>query len=324
VAEALVIGVDAGGTHTRALLADEDGGILGDGRAGPANARSGALDPAAALETALRQALGGREPDAIAAGCIGIAGAGTTRSLWARDAARRAWTAAGFRGEPRVTDDVTVAFAAGTVEADGAVLVAGTGAIAAAIDDRRVTRRADGYGWLLGDAGSAVWLGLHAVRAALAGLDGRGPPTALTEAVARELAPGVPLDRLPAAVLEAVDARTPGELGELAPLVSRAARDKDVAARALVDRAAGHLVATLAAVAGGQPPAIVLSGGLLINPGPVAERVHAAVRSRYTLVPAIATSGAAGAAALALAGLPAGHDPAAHARLLSARKPDPS
>ncbi len=318
MAEGLVIGIDAGGTRTRALLADRHGRMLGHGRAGAVNPHSGALEPAAALETALRQALGERDPSAVTAGCLGIAGAETTSGSWAHDAARAAWTSTGLGGEPTVTDDVTVAFAAGTVQADGAVLVAGTGAVAAAISHRRVTRRADGYGWLLGDAGSAVWLGVRALRAALAGLDGRGPPTALTEAVARELASGLPLATLPVAVLDAVEARTPGQLGEFAPLVSRAARDGDAAALALVDRAAGHLVATLAAVAGSQPPAIVLSGGLLIDQNPVAERVDADVRSRYALVPAIATSGAAGAAALALARLSAGHDPGAHVRLLSA------
>ncbi|MFD0537747.1 hypothetical protein ACFQY7_32330 [Actinomadura luteofluorescens] len=48
-------------------------------------------------------------------------------------------------------------------------------------------QRADGYGWLVGDEGSAVWLGKEAVRAALAAYDGRGSPTLLTDSVPRAL-----------------------------------------------------------------------------------------------------------------------------------------
>ncbi len=68
MAEGLVIGVDAGGTRTHALLADRHGRVLGSGKAGPANPRSGARDPTTALETALRQTLGQRDPGAVTAG----------------------------------------------------------------------------------------------------------------------------------------------------------------------------------------------------------------------------------------------------------------
>ena len=80
-----------------------------------------------------------------------------------------------------VVPDLLAAFAAGTPAASGAVLVAGTGAGAAAVVDRQVVRQADGAGWLLGDIGSAVWLAREALVAVVAALDGRGPATALTE-----------------------------------------------------------------------------------------------------------------------------------------------
>lgn len=58
------------------------------------------------------------------------------------------------------------------------------------ISDGAIVQRADGYGWLVGDEGSAVWLGREAVRAALAAYDGRGSPTLLTESVPRALLGG--------------------------------------------------------------------------------------------------------------------------------------
>jgi hypothetical protein len=67
------------------------------------------------------------------------------------------------------------------------VVFSGTGAGAAVINDGAIVQRADGYGWLVGDEGSAVWLGKEAVRAALAAYDGRGSPTLLTDSVPRAL-----------------------------------------------------------------------------------------------------------------------------------------
>ncbi len=63
--------------------------------------------------------------------------------------------------------DAVTAFAAGTPEPSGAVLIAGTGAVAALIDGHEIMRAADGLGWLLGDVGSGRWMGLQAVRAAV-------------------------------------------------------------------------------------------------------------------------------------------------------------
>ncbi|MCW2905012.1 MAG: ATPase BadF/BadG/BcrA/BcrD type, partial [Streptosporangiaceae bacterium] len=102
-------------------------------------------------------------------------------------AARRAWCAAGLRGSPAVVTDIAVAFAAGSSAPEGIVVFSGTGAGAAAISDGAIKQRADGYGWLVGDEGSAVWLGKEAVRAVLAAYDGRGSPTLLTESVPRAL-----------------------------------------------------------------------------------------------------------------------------------------
>ncbi len=91
--------------------------------------------------------------------------------------------ARGVRQPPLVVNDAETIFASGTSASDGYVLVAGTGAIALAIRDRRAVARVDGHGWLLGDHGSAVWIGLNAVRSVLEALDGRSRATSLVDAV---------------------------------------------------------------------------------------------------------------------------------------------
>ncbi|MFD0685281.1 N-acetylglucosamine kinase [Actinomadura fibrosa] len=181
-----VVGIDAGGTKTRCVVLTLGGALAGSGTGPGANPNSGG-DTAGALTTALREALGDLDRTHILTGVFGIAGAGSAGRPAAVSAARRAWQAVGLRGSPAVVTDIAVAFAAGTSEPKGIVVFSGTGAGAAVISDGAIVQRADGYGWLVGDEGSAVWLGKEAVRAALAAYDGRGSPTLLTDSVPRAL-----------------------------------------------------------------------------------------------------------------------------------------
>ncbi|WP_243716998.1 BadF/BadG/BcrA/BcrD ATPase family protein, partial [Actinomadura sp. KC345] len=181
-----VVGIDAGGTKTRCVVLTLGGALAGSGTGPGANPNSGG-DTAGALTTALREALGDLDRTHILTGVFGIAGAGSAGRPAAVAAARQAWQAAGLRGSPAVVTDIAVAFAAGTSEPKGIVVFSGTGAGAAVINDGTIVQRADGYGWLVGDEGSAVWLGKEAVRAALAAYDGRGSPTLLTDSVPRAL-----------------------------------------------------------------------------------------------------------------------------------------
>ncbi|HEX2314897.1 MAG TPA: BadF/BadG/BcrA/BcrD ATPase family protein, partial [Thermomonospora sp.] len=181
-----MIGVDAGGTKTRVAVLTLGGALAGSGTGPGANPNSGG-DTAGALTTALRAALGDLDRSLVLNGVFGIAGAGSAGRPAAVAAARRAWHTMGLHGSPAVVTDIAVAFAAGTSAPEGIVVFSGTGAGAAVINDGRIVQRADGYGWLVGDEGSAVWLGREAVRATLAAIDGRGEPTLLAESVPRAL-----------------------------------------------------------------------------------------------------------------------------------------
>ncbi|MQY07082.1 N-acetylglucosamine kinase [Actinomadura macrotermitis] len=190
-----VIGIDAGGTKTRCVVLTLGGTLAGCGTGPGANPNSGG-DTAGALSTALREALGDIDRSLVIGGVFGIAGAGSAGRPAAVTAARSAWHAAGLRGSPAVVTDIAVAFAAGTTAPKGIVVFSGTGAGAAVINDGAIVQRADGYGWLVGDQGSAVWLGREAVGAALAALDGRARATVLTDAVPRALLGGAVVAQL--------------------------------------------------------------------------------------------------------------------------------
>jgi len=293
----LVVGVDVGGTTTRCLVVSASGSLVGAGTAGGGSIRSSAGLPAEQLALALSSALAGLPVESVRAGVFGIAASGSAAGSLARDAAALAWRSVGLAGAPRVVTDLEVAFAAGTSAPSGLLLLAGTGAAAASFSSRRMVRRCDGYGWLLGDEGSAVWLGLRGVRAALNAYDGRGPATSLRDAVAAHLDLHSDFAQ---GVIAALHAREPAYLGQLAPLVTDAALAGDAVAASLVDAAASRLVAAVRAVWDGEAADLVLAGGLLLADGPVRQLVLGQL-DPLPLRPRDAGPGAAGAAVLALA-----------------------
>jgi N-acetylglucosamine kinase-like BadF-type ATPase len=305
----LVVGVDAGATTTRGLVVGADGTIVGSAVAAGANIRSSAGRPESRFSEVLAGALAGVPAADVRGGVFGVAGAGSAGAEVVAAATDAAWRAAGLGGRPRVVTDLEVAFAAGTSNPNGLLLLAGTGAGAAAFAGRRITRRCDGYGWLLGDEGSAVWLGRLGVQAALAAQDGRGPATRLRTDVAAHFNAGSSAD-LAQTVIGRVHADAPARLGAVAPLVTRAALDGDAVAVALVEAAAERLVAAVRAVASAEPAAgtpvepvdpvdLVLAGALLAA-GPVRAAVLARLGPDAGLRILDAGPGAAGAAALAL------------------------
>ncbi|MEU3456820.1 BadF/BadG/BcrA/BcrD ATPase family protein [Micromonospora sp. NPDC006766] len=327
MSDTVVVGLDIGGTSTRAAALSLDGVRLGTGRAGGGNPTSHGVEPAAAeLLTALRAALVDVDPTRVRAGVIGLAGAGRLLAdPHGRAAFDRAWADAGLRCPYAVHGDALVAYASGTAAPNGTVLIAGTGAIAAQVHDLRLDRTADGHGWLLGDAGSGFWLGREAVRRLLSDLDRADPPGELGRRVLAELTGSPEVAARPRAtaalVVQAVTRRAPVELARLAPLVVAAARAAEPIALALIREAATLLAESVTRIrpAGTAGP-VVLGGGLLTADTPLADAVRAELARRWPDAPLrTAGDGAAGAAWLAARDLPEVIDPAAlHALLLPA------
>ncbi|WP_229399971.1 N-acetylglucosamine kinase [Micromonospora okii] len=319
MSDTLVVGLDVGGTSTRAVALALTGERLGVGRAGGGNPTSHGTERAAGeLLAALRQALAGVDAERVRAGTIGLAGAGRLLADPAgRDAFDRAWRDAGLRCPYAVHGDALVAYASGTAGPDGTVLIAGTGGIAAQVVGLRLDRVADGHGWLLGDAGSGFWLGREAVRRLLADLDRAQTPgplgaRVLTELLGSDRVAARPRDTVDALV-QAVTRRPPIELARLAPLVVAAAVEAEPVATGLVAEAADHLAGTAARI---RPPGsaepLVLGGGLLTGGTPLAAAVAAELTRRWPDAPLRpAGDGAAAAAWLAARDLPEVTDPAA-------------
>jgi glucosamine kinase len=235
-----VVGIDAGGTKTVGLLADETGQVLAEARGGGANLQThGELEVEKVFDGIL-EALGRERP--VAALCLGIAGVdrphdeGVIRGILRR---------LGHRESARVVNDAAIALVAGAPGRIGIVILAGTGSIAYGADGKGRTARAGGYGFLLADEGSGYWLGHQALRAAVRSADGRGPATllgltlfeALEVASVAELIPrvyekGLPKHRIAALAGVVETARLQGD-AVADGLVEDAARELGLAARAV-------------------------------------------------------------------------------------------
>ena len=191
-------------------------------------------------------------------------------------------------------------------------MVAGTGASAIRVSDGETVAVVDGLGWLLGDEGSGFWIGHHAARAALAALDGRGPDTALTEAVLRDLEllvepdPGRPLGGRPEVLALAVGALyrlRPVEMSRFAAAALKAAEAGDAVATDIVAQAQRRLLHSLATVhrAGHHGP-VVLGGGIARRLPTLPAGVAGLARTWAAEPPQVVTveDGTAGTAVLAL------------------------
>ncbi|MGW4483320.1 N-acetylglucosamine kinase [Amycolatopsis sp. NPDC004368] len=323
----LVVGVDAGGTSTRAIAIDATGAVLGSATAGGANPNSHPpAEAAARIASAIETALGGRTD--VGAAVVGLAGVSKLSDPAVADVFAQAWQRIGLGGAVRTVADAEVAYASATAAPDGTVLVAGTGSIAGRIRGRRMIATAGGYGWLLGDEGSAYWLGREAVRSTLEAL-GRGPELAgLAAAVLAEAfgpsavdargivtepgrsqsdnlafpnSPVTEANRLGTAraLITKVNAEPPIRLARFAPLVSAAAAAGEPVATGIVARAADLLVATaLATRDPGEKTPVVLVGSVLTGTGPVGPLVRAGLAGLDVLTSSDGVLGAAWLAAV--------------------------
>lgn len=269
------LGIDGGGTKTSAVVLDGDGVETARATSGPSNYYSAGR---AVAEESLHEVIhavlslaGLRSTDIKSIG-LGIAGVDRPGDrAFAQAAVSRA---AQF---PRIVivTDAEAALVGGVGCRYGVVLIAGTGAIAFGVNARGEARRCDGWGYLMGDEGSAHWIGVQALRAVVRAHDGRGPATALTDCLFSYL------DLHDAnGLVQAVYADDFGvpNMAKLARLVNETARDGDVVAQQILREAGKRLSQTLAAVVQGlgmpgEAFEVVLSGGVLRASGLVRECV---------------------------------------------------
>src|SRR6185436_5141526 len=237
-----VLGIDAGGTKTVCLLADDRGEVLTQARASGANLQvMGEFGVEKILHRVMDETLGERDIklDAI---CLGIAGVDRPRDAHSiKEIMRRI----GQKTPTVVVNDALIALVAGAGDQPGVVVVAGTGSIAYGHDAEGRAARAGGWGYLLGDEGGGFWIGRAALSAVVRQFDHRGPVTLLTDLVLAQM--GL---TTPAQVIQAVyDRGLPRHvIAGIADVVEHATRAGDAVAGDILGRAATELVSAAASV----------------------------------------------------------------------------
>ena len=137
--------------------------------------------------------------------------------------------------EVLLAHDATTSFLGAMGGGRGCVIAAGTGVVTLAVGRERVAR-VDGWGHIMGDAGSGYWIGREALDAVMRAYDGRGLPTAL-----RPLAESRWPDLTAAYIaLQSADDRV-SVVASFAEPVARLTMEGDAVAAAITARAAAEL-----------------------------------------------------------------------------------
>jgi len=259
------LAIDAGGTRTRCLLADEMR-VLARATAGTVKLmRVGESEATARLQAMLVEvAAAASVPlNHISRTCLGLAGIGSP--------AVRAWASrvlsSSVSGELLICGDEEIALDAAFAGGPGILVVAGTGSNAIGRSAMGSLYGAGGWGPVLGDQGSGTWIGLEAIRAALCAHDrdqvcdqfngkprdpNRTQPCLDPTSLLREIERHWKLNSLGELVAYAnrrgdCDHPAP-EFASLAPIVARCAEQGDALAAEVLIRAGEELAEMVALV----------------------------------------------------------------------------
>lgn len=181
----VILAVDAGATKTEAVVFD--GEIVGAGVRGPGNYHSVGLKAAsenvslAVMEAFARTGCAWKDIDHA---LYGIAGADSSSA--SRQKVGDMVKGLHGQGHVKLYNDGIAAYQLATLGRSGVVAAAGTGSV---IQGRNGARRVrvGGWGWFIGDEGSAFYIGRKGLQKATQSFDGREDETSLIDAFAKEI-----------------------------------------------------------------------------------------------------------------------------------------
>lgn len=241
MSEGLVLALDGGQTSTTGVLARRDGSILGVGHGGPCDhlhASGGVERNRVALHGAIDATVHATGVDASEISAVGL---GSTSAPRERD------TVGVFEGLIRerlapttvwVDADYVASLAGAAAGEPGVVVIAGGGSVGYGVAGDGRDAVSGGLGYLLGDEGSAWFIGLQAVIATVKAHDRRGPETALLPRVLGHFQlRGI------REIIEVIygEAFSRHRIAELAPIVVSFAGNGDAVARQIVTDAGERL-----------------------------------------------------------------------------------
>ncbi|BCU66925.1 ATPase [Sulfolobales archaeon HS-7] len=230
----IIVGVDAGGTKTIAGAYTCEGEKIGEGLAGPGNYHNVGIEKAIGnVRTAVMASTGGKIPDFLG---IGMAGLDTKKDF---DLVRPLVKT--LAKNVIIEHDGFADLFGETGGKAGVLTIAGTGSVVVGLDNQGNKFRISDWGWLLGDEGSAYYIGREALRETAAMLDGRKSRSILADYVLEKTGAGD--------IEELVSWAYTGppsidEIASLSAAVDRAANEGDEDAIGILNQAASSLASS--------------------------------------------------------------------------------
>jgi len=290
-----IIGIDGGGTRTRAILKRGDE-ILSQTTAG--TTRVGSVGVGESCERLLtiitdlcdQAELDTSEVDIVVTGLAGV---------WLDEEKQRSThllkTLARTQNIPLsdviITSDAEIAVEGAFGGNNGIVLIVGTGSIAIGKIGKDKFVRCGGWGIELDDEGSGAWIGREGLTAVVRALDGRGKPTMLTNMLA-DFNPLIDINN-PRTIVKAYAERT-FEYQMLTPTVMRCAELGDEVCMDIINRSSLHLVELLNALFPyfkSKQVDVALLGGIVESKSLLGRMLESEIRKdkRYRIVKPLGT-----------------------------------
>lgn len=257
------IGIDGGGTRTRMVVIES-----GEERF---RTQTGGINYNSFSEQDIRNALTEgveciQQQDFGVGDCeyIGIGAAGVSNPK-AAPFLKSVLHDCGFTCPVTVVGDQEAALAGAAGAGPGILLIAGTGSVCMAQDDRGNRYRAGGYGHIIEDEGSAYAVGRDILAAIVKAEDGRGPHTALKDAVYSKLG----VSTIPELIAYIYDTgRTKRDIAALAVCLTEEMIKFDEISAKIAGKTAQEMVYLVMAVLTrlpGQEIPLFLEGGLILK-----------------------------------------------------------
>jgi glucosamine kinase len=278
----LFLGIDGGGTRTRAFVVDLSGQCAAWGEAGLSNPNHATAEELRGnLQRAVQGALAKAGADWASCSSAFVGMAGVTTAQGRADLCRTVAECGLGHARLGVDHDIRIALAGGLAGAPGMALIVGTGSSC-------YGRTADGQTWqtggweaLISDEGSAFYVGREAIAAAARMADGRIPRSSLQETVFQWLSIEHVADILPRIHNRGLSR---SEIAGFAPQVIHLAGQGDPVALEILERGAWLLAEMVAAnhrmLPTAPAPSVVITGGLGTAETLYREKIVTAIQSQ--------------------------------------------
>lgn len=233
-----LIGIDGGGTKTRAVAVDLSGRKLAVSYAGPSNINLIDQDRfSKTIDSLLSDLLHNANctPESVVYLVCGFAGAGRNS---AKKSIESTFSEFGYSGKCRVSTDMEIALNGALHGQEGIVINAGTGSGAVGRDAGEKIERCGGWGYIVGDEGSGYSIGRKAVQYSLQSYDGMLPRTLLAEEICVRFSIGS-IDMIIPEIYSGKITRS--GIASLAPAVFEAAHNSDAVAKMIIDESGQYL-----------------------------------------------------------------------------------